>query len=462
MELLDRYAETQDKLQSFIIKSESSHELVVREGGRKTMHIKPNQMEEWRFDGRDPRNRKFWRKLSWGNVSRIQPNVKKNEPRPEENSDERRRVDSFLSGWSPLYGYLGEPVRIDSLLRGADSLSVRDRLKRMGGSKCYVIDGVSKQGKYSVWIDPQHGYHIAKAEIFRIGKNQDWDYGTRNPDQEGYYSLENVRFRKIEDVWVPMEATWRDRVSYFAGKYRGSSRDLKRHLKRTEVILNPDHEALRSFYPDEIPRGAEARQYRRSGLDRSGYTIEENCRVVWQPGAEFVVDEHSRVVKNDPNKHFFPIVKILDIGDCVRDFKIEPTPSTNKGKHIVLCFWDINQQESQQVLLNLRDRQQNLAEKGVAVITVELSGAKTDEVKAWGLRNKLTFGVGASYALYERLIKKKENPVLSHVVSDLNIAWGIDRLPWLVLTDKEHVVIAEGFTLEELDEKIKEATDAER
>jgi len=33
-------------------------------------------------------------------------------------------------------------------------------------------------------------------------------------------------------------------------------------------------------------------------------------------------------------------------------------------------------------------------------------------------------------------------------------AWGVKSLPWLILTDKEHIVRAEGFNINELDEKI--------
>jgi len=32
-------------------------------------------------------------------------------------------------------------------------------------------------------------------------------------------------------------------------------------------------------------------------------------------------------------------------------------------------------------------------------------------------------------------------------------------LPWLILTDKQHIVIAEGFGLDELDEKIGETVE---
>lgn len=36
-------------------------------------------------------------------------------------------------------------------------------------------------------------------------------------------------------------------------------------------------------------------------------------------------------------------------------------------------------------------------------------------------------------------------------------AWRVHSLPWLILTDRNHVVTAEGFTLNELSDKIKGA-----
>jgi hypothetical protein len=32
--------------------------------------------------------------------------------------------------------------------------------------------------------------------------------------------------------------------------------------------------------------------------------------------------------------------------------------------------------------------------------------------------------------------------------------WGVKSLPWLTLTNRKHVVIAEGFGVDELDDKI--------
>jgi hypothetical protein len=40
--------------------------------------------------------------------------------------------------------------------------------------------------------------------------------------------------------------------------------------------------------------------------------------------------------------------------------------------------------------------------------------------------------------------------------------WGIHSLPWLILTDSEHIVRTAGFQVNQLDEKIGEMTNVER
>jgi len=32
--------------------------------------------------------------------------------------------------------------------------------------------------------------------------------------------------------------------------------------------------------------------------------------------------------------------------------------------------------------------------------------------------------------------------------------WGVNSLPWLILTDKNHIVVAEGLVLDELDDTV--------
>jgi len=474
LELLDKYAETQDKLKSFIIKSETSSESGSSLFGRGKQ--KGSSATELRSDGerscrlsRHSKGQAAFRRCLWDGQTEFL-----HTPRAlrigtgDEGSDPA--VDVFASPGHAGAGVMGYFIgdrsgeRVDQVLRDAQRIQLRDRLERVGRSRCYVIDAVTKRGKYTIWIDPRHGYNIAKAEVFREARQCDvvFDEHWKGKLKMFYTSLSNVRFKRIQDVWVPMEADGEFDSESIRSKVWG-----KWHYKRTEVVLNPDHEALRSFYPDFVPDGFKTRlDWVGSAPDRNAMTIEEPGFCVWHRGAQFVVNDRFRVVKNDPNKSMFPVVKILpEFEGLVRDFALEPNSCETKGKRIVICFWDINQEKSQHVLMTLRDRQQALAEKGVAVVAVEASGAKIDKVRSWAKEKELPYPVGASHWLYKRFMKRQEGdddkPVLSDVVSDLRMAWRIDRLPWLILADRNQVVAAEGFELDELDQKIKDAEEAE-
>jgi hypothetical protein len=58
------------------------------------------------------------------------------------------------------------------------------------------------------------------------------------------------------------------------------------------------------------------------------------------------------------------------------------------------------------------------------------------------------------------VLQKRDVPfAIGQVKGDLDCVktqWGIRSLPWLILTDSEHVVRAEGFSLDELEERVKQ------
>ena len=58
--------------------------------------------------------------------------------------------------------------------------------------------------------------------------------------------LENILFKKIDGVCVPMEADSLKQVDYNINGKKGYTREQSHH-KRTEFVLNPDHKALGSF-----------------------------------------------------------------------------------------------------------------------------------------------------------------------------------------------------------------------
>jgi hypothetical protein len=44
-------------------------------------------------------------------------------------------------------------------------------------------------------------------------------------------------------------------------------------------------------------------------------------------------------------------------------------------------------------------------------------------------------------------------------VDETRLAWGVKSLPWLILTDRNHIVRQEGMGLDEVDRMLKEMKD---
>jgi hypothetical protein len=162
--------------------------------------------------------------------------------------------------WTKLYG---DSERIDRILRRADKISLRDKTERIGSSECYAIDAqVAGAGKYSLWIDPNHGYLIANA--FGAKSPGDTTYGAKGAMLS--YSITNVRFSKIGALWVPME--WD--VKYEETRAPRYATSSVSHCKRTEVLLNPDFND--SVFEPNVPNGWSVRV---EGADK---------RYAWQDG----------------------------------------------------------------------------------------------------------------------------------------------------------------------------------
>ena len=70
-----------------------------------------------------------------------------------------------------------------------------------------------------------------------------------------------------------------------------------------------------------------------------------------------------------------------------------------------------------------------------------MQASKIDEetLNQWKQKNNVSFPVG----------------MISSDAEKTRFAWGVQSLPWLLLTDAEHIVRAEGFAVNELGDKIK-------
>ena len=110
---------------------------------------------------------------------------------------------------------------------------------------------------------------------------------------------------------------------------------------------------------------------------------------------------------------------------------------------LLICFFDMNQRPSRNCIMQLSKRTQELKAKGVEEVVVHASNVDRDKLDVWMKKNNILFPVG--------MIEGKEEKT--------RFKWGVKSLPWLILTDREHKVVAEGFAFSELGDRIDEVLD---
>ncbi|HUS72965.1 MAG TPA: hypothetical protein VMY06_07840 [Sedimentisphaerales bacterium] len=254
-DLLVRYRDTQDKLKSFVARAKTTIEgnADKRTEERCEFRSDGNRVSLHRFswDGAmTTKDKAGYKSLLWDGMSLIEyekaPNSSKGKAgitKDKKLIEEKLAVD--YRGAALLGVFSGDYVRVDSIIARAKKISIREKTEKIGDTQCFVIEAATERGDYTIWIDPDHGYNIAKAVVKR-SKGDLIQRSTRIKRTMSFL-LENVRFEQIDGVWAPMEADMKSAVD---------NREVaKVHHLRTEFILNPDAEILGSFIADDIPDG---------------------------------------------------------------------------------------------------------------------------------------------------------------------------------------------------------------
>jgi hypothetical protein len=120
------------------------------------------------------------------------------------------------------------------------------------------------------------------------------------------------------------------------------------------------------------------------------------------------------------------------------DIKIKLSPADVVDKRMLVCFFDMQQRSSRHYIRQLAQKTATLKEKGITIATVQASEVDENTLNDWVEKNDISFPVG----------------MIADDVEKIRFVWGVRSLPWLILTDKKHIVTAEGFALAELDEKL--------
>ena len=107
---------------------------------------------------------------------------------------------------------------------------------------------------------------------------------------------------------------------------------------------------------------------------------------------------------------------------------------------ILVCVFDMSLRSSQKCIAQLVKQAGALRQRGVCVCTVQGWPIGQDVLDEWSKENGYPFPVG----------------MMSGDVKAAQMKWGVRSMPWLILTDRDHVVRAEGFGLAQLADKILE------
>jgi hypothetical protein len=118
--------------------------------------------------------------------------------------------------------------------------------------------------------------------------------------------------------------------------------------------------------------------------------------------------------------------------------QLDCEPNALKDKPLLVCFWDPDQRPSRHCLRRLAEQAPLLVKWGVVLVAIQSAKTAPQAPVPWS----------ADLHDYCR------TGTIQGDSSQIQFTWGVRSLPWLILADRQHIVVAEGISLEELARKI--------
>ena len=145
------------------------------------------------------------------------------------------------------------------------------------------------------------------------------------------------------------------------------------------------------------------------------------------------------VASRGSSQRFVPKKAASLVGKPLPDMKPYGVDVPQDTGMILLFAWDMNQRPSRHFIKKLNAKADLLKEKGVTVVLINTSPIEKEKLQAWLKDNSIAYPCG----------------VISENAKDVKFKMGIAALPWLILTDAEHKVVSEGFSVKELEGKLE-------
>jgi protocatechuate 3,4-dioxygenase beta subunit len=174
----------------------------------------------------------------------------------------------------------------------------------------------------------------------------------------------------------------------------------------------------------------------KSGAARSYGSIETEGGAT---DVRIVIGQTSSSVRYEPRRPLSLLGRPLP---DMKDLNLRPPPGEIEGKRVLVCFWDMEQRPSRHCTTQLVKQAELLKSKGVVVVVVQASKVEQDALDKYVKEHNVPFSAGMVQGDAEKV----------------RFAWGVRRLPWLILTDKDHLIVAQGFNLGDLDNQLERSS----
>jgi hypothetical protein len=306
------------------------------------------------------------------------------------------------------------------------------------------------------------GKGIPNAEISLTFWNSGSGYGSREVTEintEGYFQIRAVPSGHRYSVTASAEGYGQQYVTINASGTVDDRRELEpmvltvADLPISGVVVDVEDKPVAGA---RIYARGPGQPHRNTITDEMGrFLIENMCegRIIIQANTSSTTRLHGNIDTEGGAMDIRIVVAELDargrpvtkrppslVGKHLPELKFLKVDLSPDNKMLLVCFFDMQQRSSRNGINQLAKQTEQLRQKGVTVIAVQASKVDESQLSEWVKANNIPFPVG--------MIEDDEEKI--------RFNWGVKSLPWLILTDSEHIVHAEGFALNELSEKLKQ------
>jgi hypothetical protein len=328
----------------------------------------------------------------------------------------------------------------------------------------HQIDITLKSGVISTGkVVDSNGKGISNATLLVMLQGPRWGSSIEHnivTDAEGNYEIKALAGEHRYSIEASADGYGRNRIVVDAGQAVDNRLNaeaitlLPANLSVSGVVVDGDDKPVSSV---NVSCYGETQLFGSTQTDNDGkFTLEKICAgririsanktggspmhgfIETEGGAtnvRIVISERPTVARYEPKQPPSlvgrPLPELKEVGIDL--------PSANAdGKRLLVCFFDLEQRPSRHCITQLIKQAEQLKGKGVIVVAVQASKIDKNTLDEWAKESKVPFSVG----------------MIQDDAEKTRFAWGVRLLPWLILTDTSHVVVSQGFSLGDLDNRL--------